>query len=104
MPSPVLGNGRPKGALNRTTIEVREAARAIVDDPDYREALKIRLILGQASHMETLLWHYAYGKPKETVEIQADITVEKVVREIIRSPASEPRVLEGEFQPFEKSA
>jgi hypothetical protein len=27
-----------------------------------------RLIAGKAPHMETLLHHYAYGKPKELIE------------------------------------
>ena len=62
------GPGRPKGALNHTTREVRNAARAIVDDPIYRMNLQARLLEGKAPHMETLLWHYAYGKPKETIE------------------------------------
>lgn len=78
------GPGRPKGGLNKTTVEVRNLARAIVDDPNYRESLVMRLKQGTAPQMETLLWHYAYGKPKETVEVQGEnITIAKVVREIV---------------------
>jgi hypothetical protein len=69
----VLGDpraGRPKGSQNKTTNEVRDAARAIVDDPVYREALKLRVIAGTAPHMETLLFHYAYGKPRDVLSLE----------------------------------
>lgn len=62
-------NGRPKGAQNKTTGEIREAAKAIVEDPAYVRSLKKRVKAGKAPHMETLLHYYAYGKPKEQVEV-----------------------------------
>ena len=64
------GPGRPKGSKDKNTIEIRNAARAIVEDPTYRRMLTARLQLGEAPHMETLLWHYAYGKPVERVEVK----------------------------------
>ena len=64
------GIGRSKGTANKATAEIKNAARAIVNDPEYRALLMIRLKLGEAPHMETLLWHYAYGKPKEQVEVK----------------------------------
>jgi hypothetical protein len=79
----VNGIGRPKGSQNKTTNEVRDAARAIVDDPEYREMLRVRVRVGMAPHMETLLWHYAYGKPKETVAVEGQLSIEKIVREIV---------------------
>jgi hypothetical protein len=42
------GKGRPPGALNRTTREIREAARLLLDDEDYRASLRQRLIAGTA--------------------------------------------------------
>lgn len=66
---PAAGKGRPKGAKNKTTAEVRAAAEKLVSDPEYRKELKTRLREGKAPHMETLLWHYAYGKPAEQVEV-----------------------------------
>ena len=30
-----------------------------------------------------LILHYAYGKPKETIEVEGSVTVEKIVREVI---------------------
>jgi hypothetical protein len=62
--------GRAKGTPNKATVEVKEAARLLVDDPEYRKTLKERLLAGTAGPgVETMLWHYAYGKPKESVEL-----------------------------------
>ena len=60
--------GRAPGARNRISIEAREAAAHIVDDPEYRAALKARVIAGQAPQMEPLLWAYAKGKPVDRIE------------------------------------
>ena len=62
------GKGRPKGTPNKVTVEVREAARRLIEDDVYVAALKVRLEEGKAGAMEPTLWHYAYGKPKETIE------------------------------------
>src|SRR5262245_28408087 len=55
--------GRQKGTPNRVTLEVREMARLLVEDPTYQQALRRRLIRGRAGEMEKLVWAYAYGKP-----------------------------------------
>jgi hypothetical protein len=68
------GKGLPPGALNKTTREIRDAARAILDRPEYRASLEKRLDAGQAPHMETLLHHYAFGKPKEQLDLDARFT------------------------------
>lgn len=63
--------GRPKGSLNKTTIQVREVAKGLVEDPAYLAGLKRRLRRGSiAPAVETTLWHYAYGVPKKTVELE----------------------------------
>jgi hypothetical protein len=66
----VSGNpaGRPRGRSNRVTIEAREAAARLVDDPQYRQALRQRLLDGTAGAMEVLLWRYAKGPPPERVD------------------------------------
>ena len=65
--------GRPKGAQNKTTREVRDIARRLVDAPAYRKSLMARLQAGKlAPAMETLLWHYARGKPSDHVEVTGD--------------------------------
>lgn len=71
--------GRPKGLPNIATVEAREAAAQLVDDPAYREALKERLIAGRChAAVETMLWYYAKGKPKETIALEGGATPVKV--------------------------
>jgi len=67
--------GRPKGGLNKATVEVREMAGKMLTDPDYQRNLQSRLNSGDAGPMEVLLWHYWKGKPKEQVEHQGQIGV-----------------------------
>lgn len=62
--------GRPPGVPNKVTLEVREIARGLVEDPGYLAALRTRLALGTCSPpVEQMIWHYAYCKPKEFVEV-----------------------------------
>lgn len=62
--------GRPAGIPNKVTIEVREAARALVGRKEYLDGLQVRLDAGElAPAVENMLWHYAYGKPAETLNI-----------------------------------
>ena len=60
--------GRQSGTPNKATGEIRDVARLLLDDPEYRRNLQSRLNEGRAGAIETLLFHYAFGKPKETVE------------------------------------
>ena len=55
---------------NKTTVEVRELARRLVEDPQYVDLLARRLKAGKAGPIEVVLWHYAYGKPNERLEIK----------------------------------
>lgn len=65
--------GRQKGTPNKVTVEVREMARRLVEDPEYQKNLKTRLLDGSAGPgVESMLWHYAYGKPKERVEVSGE--------------------------------
>ena len=62
--------GRPKGTPNKVTAEVRLAARGLMEDPAYLARLRRRLRAGKcAPAVECMLWHYAYGKPKDQVEV-----------------------------------
>lgn len=62
--------GRTRGTQNRVTAEVRELTRSILSDANYLRSLIKRLRNGHLpGSMEVLLWHYAYGKPKETLSI-----------------------------------
>ena len=86
------GGGRPKGVPNKATREIKAASRALVEDPSYVESLKRRLRSGRAPHMETLLHYYAYGKPKETVDMPqlgdlASLLAKKVTLTIVPGPS-----------------
>ena len=68
--------GRPKGALNKGTREAQELAAALIEgDPAYLKGLMRRIKAGKAPHMEPLLWHYLYGKPKESVDVSVSVGV-----------------------------
>lgn len=60
---------RPKGNLNTVTKDVRAIAQGMLNDPEYVAGLIIRLRSGVAPHIETLLWHYAYGRPQTRIEL-----------------------------------
>src|SRR5262245_61135725 len=62
--------GRKPGIPNKLTRSGRLIAKKLVDDPEYRKALRERLRTGDAGGIETHLWCLAYGKPKSTVELQ----------------------------------
>ncbi len=72
-------SGRKRGVKNRTTMEIRELARDLLDD-DYFDALKFRLKTGTAgTSVETLFHYYAFGRPVERVKFEGDrrVTVEQ---------------------------
>lgn len=54
---------------NKVTREIATFSRSILESPDYIVSLKRRLVRGTAPHMETLLHHYGYGKPKDVLEV-----------------------------------
>jgi Family of unknown function (DUF5681) len=68
----VSGNpkGRPPGAKNRATREVKAFAHRVLSDPIYRRNFLRRMrSLEPPAHLETLLFHYAFGKPAQSVEL-----------------------------------
>jgi len=74
--------GRKKGTFNKATTEARVACAELVDDPTYRAKLRDRLLAAQlAPAVETMLWHYAKGKPVDEVRLDSQThgTLELVV-------------------------
>ena len=64
------GPGRPGGVPNKVTQEVRGLAREPVERPAYRTGLEKGLDAGTLdTSLQVMLWHYAYGKPKETLRV-----------------------------------
>lgn len=62
--------GRPKGSKNKATVEVRTLAQDLLLGEEYQANLKKRLIAGTlAPAVENTLWHYGFGKPKDSVDV-----------------------------------
>jgi hypothetical protein len=59
------GGGRPKGAQNKATLEIKEFARNFLMSDSYRRTLERRILAGTAPQIEVLLHHYAFGKPTD---------------------------------------
>jgi hypothetical protein len=53
--------GRPKGATNVASREIKDVARRILEDAAYQAGLVTRLRAGRTPHVEVLLFHYAFG-------------------------------------------
>lgn len=64
------GAGRKKGTPNKASVEIKDFARSILEDPDYKARLKVRILSGKAPHIEQLLYFYGYGKPAETMKVE----------------------------------
>jgi hypothetical protein len=62
--------GRTKGTPNKTTGEVAERCRALIESESYQQYFQHRLQNGALPPaLEALTWYYAYGKPKERMEV-----------------------------------
>ena len=83
--------GRAPGVPNRATLEMKKFATNLLTDPLYQKNLRKRLNAGTlAPAVETMLYYYAAGKPKERVEFGADKTLADLVGEAIaRRPPKE---------------
>ncbi len=61
-------HGRPKGASNKGTREVREFCQGLFEDPAYQakflRAWRARTL---PPRLEEMVWQYAYGKPAQAV-------------------------------------
>lgn len=65
-----LRRGGRKGAPKKSVTDAaRKLSRKLLTDPAYRKMLVKRLRAGTIQPgVEALLYYYAYGKPKETIE------------------------------------
>lgn len=71
--------GKKPGTLNKATKEIQEFAGDLIEDPDYVASLKRRLASGKAPHMETLMFHYKHGKPKDTVKVEGSESLAEIM-------------------------
>ena len=84
------GAGRVKGTPNKTTTAQKAFAARVLGEPGtpefdaFVDSTRKQLLAGILPPAITaLILHYAYGKPKETIEVEGNVTVEKIVREVI---------------------
>jgi hypothetical protein len=62
--------GRPRGAHNKVTLQIREAAQRLVSDPVYWRKLRTDLRKRRVHpQVETTLLAYAFGKPVDRIEV-----------------------------------
>ena len=71
--------GRMKGTPNKATVEIKELAREILEDPAYQKHLRVRIIQGKAERIEALLYHYAYGRPVENITSAQGMSMEDLL-------------------------
>lgn len=70
MPFKAGNAGRKKGTRNKNTRDAEAVCRKLIEDKGYRKSFKDRLHAGTLpGSLEAMLFHYAYGKPKERVEV-----------------------------------
>jgi len=66
--------GRKKGVQNKVTREVKALAASITEDPHVQATLLRQAQRGRlAPAVMVLLFHYAYGKPKETLALEGKL-------------------------------
>lgn len=76
--------GRPKGATSKVTREVKQFAQSILEDPlvqqrTLEDARKGRL----APPIHSMLFHYAYGKPKDTLKVEGLERLEVIIKDAV---------------------
>jgi hypothetical protein len=63
--------GRKKGTPNKAMREVKTFCASIIESPRYQRQLRERIRKGTLPPaLEAMLWHYAYGVPKQTVAVE----------------------------------
>jgi len=66
------GGGRPPGAPNKATRELKAFWGEFFESETYRRNLMTRILRGKAELMEKRLKEYVYGVPKATLQLEGD--------------------------------
>ena len=72
-------SGRKKGTSNKATLEIKTTCRDLLDETYFRKSAHPATQRKCAPQVETMVHHYAFGKPKDRVEIEGTgkITVDQ---------------------------
>ena len=95
----IPGSGMPVGFVHKGLQEIRDFSRSVLEQPKYRA--KVRKMFDEMhpaeipGHYVALLHHYAYGKPKETVEISSASPVRFTLALGARPEADVPALTDG---------
>lgn len=75
-----------QGVTAYTRQEGQAFARRILQSAAYRQTLEKRAIDGTLpAAVETMLWHYAYGKPPETINVSVQEDLSQLTTEQLRT-------------------
>jgi hypothetical protein len=67
------GGGRPLGSNNDSVKAIKQYMAELLDDPGYRAKLTRRIKAGELPQIELFLLTKAIGKPKEEIEVTANV-------------------------------
>ena len=75
--------GKKPGTLNKATRDAKVFCQALLTDTDYQKnfqaAWKARTLEPQ---LEVLVWHYAYGKPAQSLDVTLGFDLAKHLAEL----------------------
>jgi hypothetical protein len=82
--------GRPKGVPNKATQEIKALAQRLLKDREYRKLFRARLRDGELSPgVEAMLYHYAFGKPADTLKLDGDLPLPTIHNHFHDDPDTE---------------
>jgi hypothetical protein len=83
------GSGRKKGTPNRKSVEARALCSQLVNDARYQAKLRSDFVRRRLHpSIEQMLWNYHLGKPRESVTLTGELTINQRLqaeREVIRA-------------------
>ncbi len=88
--SEIRGRGRPKGALNKVTADVKQAAQQFTDDALNTLAKIMREGESEAARVAAAnsILDRGHGKPRQAIDVDANV---KATIEEIRRTVHDPR-------------
>jgi hypothetical protein len=98
------GSGRKKGTKNRVVVAARELCGELIHDANYQYKLRRDFAVRRIHPaIEALVWAYAIGKPKESLELSGQLDISQRLtaeRDLLRNTldAAELEALAAESQ------